>query len=130
MRRFSRADRLSEEIIKYVATIIRDDMRDPRLEGMISFTRAEVSKDLKYATLHVSVFGDEKKKNEAYTALSRGAGFIRGRLAEKMRVRVLPEIRFKLDDSIEHGAKIAKLLKKAEDDYDNNNEDENENIPE
>ncbi|MDH5511383.1 MAG: 30S ribosome-binding factor RbfA [Nitrospinota bacterium] len=114
MRRFSRADRLSEEIIKNVASIIMEEMRDPRLGGMISITRAEVSKDLKYATLYVSVFGSVEEKTNAKTALSRGAGFIRGRLGEKLRVRVLPQLRFKMDDSIEHGARIAELLKKAE----------------
>ncbi|MDH5637742.1 MAG: 30S ribosome-binding factor RbfA [Nitrospinota bacterium] len=125
MRRFSRADRLSEEIIKNVASIVREDMRDPRLGGMISITRAEVSKDLKYATIHVSVFGSDKEKTNAKTALDRGAGFIRGRLGEKMRVRVLPQLRFKLDDSIEHGARIAELLKKAEEESGGGQNDNN-----
>jgi ribosome-binding factor A len=113
MRRFNRADRLSEEIMKTVASIIREDLRDPRLGPMISITRAEVSKDLKYATIHVSIFGKEAEKKNAMAALTHAAGFVRSALAEKMRIRVLPEIRFKQDDSIEHSAKIAILLKKA-----------------
>jgi len=113
MRRFNRADRLSGEIMKTVASIINDELRDPRLGGMISITRAQVSKDLKHVTLHVSIFGKEKEKKDAMTALKNASGFIRGKLGEHMRIRVLPEVRFTLDDSIEHGIKIARLLREA-----------------
>jgi len=99
--------------MKAISEIIREDMRDPRLDPMISLTRAEVTKDLKYATVFVSIYGDDDKRQKAMDALIGGAGFIRSRVGAIMRIRVLPEIRFKLDDSIEHGAKIAQLLKKA-----------------
>ena len=110
--------------MRAVAAVIREDLRDPRLGAMISNTRAEVSKDLKYSTLHVSIFGKEEEKKKAMDALASAAGFTRGKLAEKMRIRVLPEVRFKRDDSIEHGARISQLLKDAASEYGPENKEE------
>jgi len=111
-KRFYRSDRVSEEILKEVSAILQKDMKDPRL-GFVSVTRVETARDLRHANILVSVFGSEEEKSKSLVALKRGAGFIRGLLAKRMRLRFTPELDFKLDDSIERGARINKLLSDA-----------------
>ena len=106
----NRIDKISEEVKREVSRIIQNDVKDPRLPMMVSVTHAKVTKDLKYATIYVSVLGDEEKKHNAILALESAAGFIRHELGQNIKLRLLPDIIFKLDDSIEHGFYISKLI--------------------
>lgn len=112
MARFQRSDRVSEEILKEVSNIIRKDMKDPGL-GFVSITRVELSRDLRHAKIFFSVLGSEEDKKKSSDALRRGAGFIRGLVAKRLRLRVAPDVEFHLDDSIERGARISSILKKV-----------------
>ena len=112
MKRFSRSDRVSGELVKELSQIIQQEMKDPRL-GFVSVTRVEVAKDLRHANAFVSVMGTDLEKESTLKALSSGAGFIRTLISKRMKMRVIPDFTFKLDDSIEYGARIQELLRKA-----------------
>jgi len=108
-----RINRVSEEIKKEISSIIRNELKDPRLSTLISITGANVTKDLKYAKVYVSVLGDENEKKDSLTALKSAAGFIRREIGHRINMRYTPEILFELDTSIEHGAYINKLINKT-----------------
>ena len=99
-----------EELLKVeISDIIRRELKDPRI-GFVTITDAEVSKDLRHAKVYISVMGDEKAKEESLSVLQHAAGFIRGEFGRRAFLRVIPEIEFKMDTSIEQGARIFELL--------------------
>lgn len=93
--------------------MLRRDLKDPRL-GFITVTGAQISRDLRHAKVFVSILGDESAQSESLAALTRAAGRIRGEFGRRARLRVAPEIIFRLDEAIEHGARIFTLLKQIE----------------
>lgn len=103
-----RRGRINEEVQKEIALIIRN-VKDPRVaNSFISITGAEVTPDLKYAKIYYSaLYGDKK---EIKLGLKAASGFIRGQLSKSMNLRITPELTFVEDGSIEHGAKISKIL--------------------
>jgi ribosome-binding factor A len=96
-----------------VSTIIRNDMKDPRVGGFVSLTRVALNKDLKRANIYVSVYGSEADKKSTLEALHSGAGFVRSLIGKRLRIRHAPEINFVLDDSIEYSARINEKLKEV-----------------
>ncbi|HNR04006.1 MAG TPA: 30S ribosome-binding factor RbfA [Bacillota bacterium] len=105
-----RIDRISEEVKRVVSDIIRNDLNDPRISTMCSVVSAEVTADLRYAKVFVSILGSDEEKKATMKGLTNAAGFIRRELGRKIELRYLPEVIFELDRSIEHGAYINKLL--------------------
>ena len=105
-----RIHRISEEMKKEVSNIIQNELKDPRLPQMVSVMSANVTKDLKYAKVYISVFGSEEEKKNALSALKSAAGFIRREIGHRMQLRYTPQMQFELDNSIEHGAYITKLI--------------------
>ena len=103
-----RRGRINDEVLKEMAVILRE-VKDPRVkEAFISVTGAEVTPDLKYAKIFYShLRGDAK---EVAKGLKSSAGFIRHKLAERLNLRITPELTFIVDESIAHGAHIASLL--------------------
>ena len=77
---------------------------------MVSVTDVEVTNDLSYADVYISVLGDEKKKDDVMEALDQATGYIKILIGERMRLRTMPEFRFKFDESIERGAYMDKLI--------------------
>jgi ribosome-binding factor A len=108
-----RTDRIAEEIKKELSELIRYQIKDPRLPEFVSITLVRVTKDLRYAKVYVSVLGDEEKKKGAIEALTHAAGFIRHEIGQRINLRYTPEIHFKLDDSIEHGMYVTKLIEET-----------------
>ena len=104
-----RTDRISEEIKKELSNIIRESIKDPRLPDFVSITAVRVTKDLRYAKVYVSIYGDEEKKKDAITALTSAAGFIRREIGQRIS-SLYTRFQFKLDESIEHGMHISKSL--------------------
>ena len=102
-------DRLSEEGQKEVDDIIRHSLSDPRIDGTYSVTRVEVTRDLRYAKVYVSVLEDEKRK-DLMAALKNAAGFVRRELGRRMQIRYIPEIQFVSDENIAYGVHIAQVL--------------------
>ena len=110
-----RTARISQEVKREVSKILSDDLSDPRLstEAMVSITDVEVTNDLSYADVYVSVLGDSKNKEDAMLALNQAKGYIKILIGERMRLRSMPEFRFKFDDSIERGAYMNKLIEET-----------------
>ncbi len=109
MAAYDRIDRISEEVHKAIDRIIRDEVNDPRVGGTWSIVRCEVTRDLRYAKVRVSILEQERRK-DMMTALNRAAGFIRRELGREVDLRYVPEIQFELDTNIEYAAKINQLL--------------------
>ena len=105
-----RSDRRNEEVKKTVSEIIRE-MKDPRISPMTALTEVEVTKDLKYAKVKVSVYDeDEKKRVSSVEALNHAAGFISHELGARMRIRAVPSIKFTLDNSISYSVRISEII--------------------
>ncbi|GHU67534.1 hypothetical protein FACS1894184_07550 [Clostridia bacterium] len=109
---YARTDRISEEVRKELDRIIREELRDARVSGTYSITHADVTRDLRYAKVGVSVLEEEKRK-PMLDALKSAAGFLRLKLGHAMRLRYTPELLFELDDNIAYGTHIASLIKKV-----------------
>ena len=111
-REFPRTRRVGEQIQRELAALIRDEIKDPRL-GMVSVSAVQVSRDLSHAKVHVSVLGNEKQSGESVTVLNHASGFLRHKLGKLMHIRVIPELRFYLDRSLEEGARLGALINEA-----------------
>ncbi|MCW2277894.1 30S ribosome-binding factor RbfA [Heliophilum fasciatum] len=108
-----RVARMSEEIKRELARLLRDEMKDPRL-GFVSVTAVEVSKDIRHANVFVSVLGKEEERKNSLAALKQASGFLRSELAQAISARYIPELVFIFDPSIERGTRIAELLHSVE----------------
>ncbi len=104
-----REQRVAEAIREELSAILREEMRDPRV-GLMSVTKVEVSTDLSVAKVGVSVLGTEQQRSQTLRMLEKARGFIRSQLASRMSMRHVPELKFKIDTSIEHGLRISQLL--------------------
>ncbi|NEZ46089.1 30S ribosome-binding factor RbfA [Clostridium niameyense] len=116
-----RAGRINEEMKKEISSIIRNNVKDPRLSAMVSVTGVDVTRDLRYAKVYVSIFGDEKSKEESLLALKSSTGFIRREVGKKINLRYTPEIIIQLDESIERGMHIDKILDAIKEKEENDN---------
>ena len=105
-----RIDMISEEVRREADKIIREDMHDPRLAGTYCITRAEVTRDLRYAKMYVSILEDDKAEG-VMAALKSGAGFIRRELTHRMSLRYTPELLFVRDQNIAYGVHVASILR-------------------
>lgn len=101
--------RINGEVQRELSVIIRE-LKDPRIGIMTSVTDVEVTPDLKFATAYISVLGDEQAKSDTLAGLKSAAGFIRRELARTVNLRNTPEIKFVIDESIEYGMKMSKLI--------------------
>ncbi|HHY70475.1 MAG TPA: 30S ribosome-binding factor RbfA [Thermoanaerobacterales bacterium] len=110
---FSRSDRIAEEIKKVISQIISNDLKDPRIDGLISVTKVDVTKDLRHATIFISFYGDKTKKDSNFEVIKNAKGYIRRELASRIRMKYIPEISFKMDESIEYAIRINKLLEEV-----------------
>ena len=110
-----RTERIGAEIQKELSKIIRDDLNDPRLSdtATVSVIEVRVTNDLSFADCYISVLGDNGKKEDVLDALNQAKGYIKMLIGDRMRVRSMPEFRFKLDESIEYGAYMEKLIKET-----------------
>lgn len=106
----NRFHRIDEELKKEISQIINYELKNPNVTGLISVTKAHVTKDLKYAKVYVSILNSKNMK-DTLAGLKKSAGFIRSEIAKRINLRVTPELIFELDDSIEYGAKIDTILK-------------------
>lgn len=102
--------RVNVEVQRELSNIIRGEIKDPRINPMTSIVAVEVSPDLKYCKAFVSVLGDEKSQEETIKGLKSAEGYIRTKLAKSINLRYTPEIKFYLDQSIEYGVNMSKLI--------------------
>ena len=102
--------RINGEVLKELSNIIRSEIKDPRINPMTSVVAVEVAPDLKTCKAYISVLGDEKSQKDTITGLKSAEGYIRRQLARPVNLRNTPEIRFILDQSIEYGINMSKLI--------------------
>ena len=108
-RRRQVGDLLRDEI----SFLIQRGLKDPRI-GFTSITRVDVSPDIRYATVFVSVLGTEEEQSETLVALNSASGFIRHELGPKLTMRNIPIVSFRLDRSMEHAENVARLLREID----------------
>lgn len=106
---YQRIDRISEELRRELDEIIRGELGDPRIGGTWSLTRAEVTGDLRYAKVYVSVLEDDRREG-LLEALKNARGYLRHALGKRMVIRYTPELIFVNDKNIEYGVHIARML--------------------
>ena len=102
--------RINGEVLKELSNIIRSEIKDPRINPMTSVVSVEVAADLKTCKAYISVLGDEQSQKDTITGLKSAEGYIRRELARTVNLRNTPEIKFILDQSIEYGINMSKLI--------------------
>lgn len=102
--------RINSEVQREMSLIIREELKDPRIHPMTSVMAAEVTSDLKFAKIYVSVMGDDEAKEKTIEGLQKSAAYARHQLASRMNLRNTPELTFVLDNSIEYGVKMSKKI--------------------
>lgn len=102
--------RINEEVMHELANIIRGEIKDPRICPMTSVVAVEVAPDLKTCKAYISVLGDEEARKSTYQGLRSAEGFIKNQLAKRINLRNTPAITFIMDQSIEYGVNMTKLI--------------------
>lgn len=102
--------RINGEVLKELSNIIRSEIKDPRINPMTSVVSVEVAPDLKTCKAYISVLGDEQSQKDTITGLKSAEGYIRRELARTVNLRNTPEIKFILDQSIEYGINMSRLI--------------------
>jgi ribosome-binding factor A len=108
----SRPRRVAEQIQRELADLLRLEVKDPRV-GMITITDVEVTNDYSHAKVFFSLLGDEARVQEALKGLQSAAGFLRSEVSHRMKLRVMPQLHFVHDTSIERGMQLDKLIEAA-----------------
>jgi len=105
-----RTERLNHLIQRELSDLLHKHINDPRLNGLISVTGVEISKDLNNATVSISALGDNIDREAVLKGFKSAAGFLRRELAHRLNIRVTPVLSFEFDDSIERGVKLVNLI--------------------
>ncbi|WP_299007916.1 30S ribosome-binding factor RbfA [uncultured Shewanella sp.] len=112
-REFSRTRRIAQQLQQELAQVLQRDMKDPRI-GMVTVNDVDVSRDLNYAKVYVTFFDeDEKRVQDKLAALEAAAGYVRSLIAGRMKLRVMPELRFIYDTSLVEGMRMSNLVSKV-----------------
>ncbi len=106
---YKRSQRVSDLIREEIADIIMNKVKDPRL-GFVTVTGAKITEDLKIATVYISILKEEEKET-MLEMLNSAKGFIRAELAKRLRMKFIPSLTFRIDESLEYGVRIEKLLR-------------------
>ena len=102
--------RINGEVLRELSNIIRGEIKDPRINPMTSVVAVEVAPDLKTAKAYISVLGDEESQKSTIAGLKSAEGYVRRELARRINLRNTPQITFILDQSIEYGVKMSKMI--------------------
>jgi ribosome-binding factor A len=110
---YPRTRRIAEQIQRELAELVRLELKDPRVTGLVTITDVEVSPDQSHAKVFFTLLGDPGKIAETTEGLRRAAGFLRTQLAQRMKLRTIPQLDFKYDASVERGIKLTHLIDEA-----------------
>lgn len=105
-----RLERINSEIRKAISNILDNDLRDPQIDTIISVSSVDITPDLANAKVYITSIGNTDK-NEILNRIKGAAGFIRGKLSQKIKLRITPRLDFRLDNSEEYASKINNILK-------------------
>ncbi len=114
-RDFSRTDRVAQQVQQEIAMILQRDFKDPRV-GWVTVSAVEVSKDLAYVKVFVTLLGQEDQKDkidETIEILNKAKGFFRSEIGKRMRLRIVPEVKFEYDDSLVTGIEMSRKVDEA-----------------
>ncbi len=106
---FERTARVNEALKEEIADILDKKLKDPRV-GFVTVTGVDVSPDLRHADIFVSIMGSKDEQQATYQILNRAKGFIRSELGKRLRIKFLPELSLYIDESVEEGLRITKLI--------------------
>ena len=106
-----REEKINTELKRELSVLLRE-IKDPRVPSLISVMKTEVTKDLKFAKIYVSVMGSEEDKKNALKGLKSASSFLRREISRSLNLRVTPELNFVIDDSIEYGNHILDVINK------------------
>jgi ribosome-binding factor A len=121
-----RTERVSSVIQQEISHLLREEVNDPRLASLISIisiTKVSTSPDLRHAKIFISTFGNKVNKSEILQGFTAASGFLRRQLANRLKLKHMPELSFHLDDSIERGDEVLRLIEQVAS-SDTENEDE------
>lgn len=107
-------ERVNELLRSEISQLIARSLKDPRISGTISVTEVQTSPDLRHARVYVSILGSEDQRRESLAALRHAAGFFRRELGERLTLRRTPELEIRLDESLERGDRIMRLLREIQ----------------
>lgn len=105
-----RANRVGEEIRRIISALLINGLKDPRISSMTSVNKVDVTRDLSYAKIYVSVLGGAEEKKDTIDGLNSAKGFIRKSIGSNLDIRYIPQPIFVLDESIEEGIRMSKLI--------------------
>jgi len=111
-RDYPRSRRIAEQIQRELSDIIRLELKDPRV-GMITLTEVELSQDQAHAKVFFTALGEESRVADAEKGLRHASGFLRSQLAHRMKLRAVPDLQFKYDESVERGMRLSQLIDDA-----------------
>ena len=104
-----RHQRLEQDLKFAISDIIRNDIKNPSVTGLISVTDVKLTPDQKYAKVYISIFG-KKNKEKVIDALKKSSGFIKSEISRRVRMRNMPQLIFEIDDSLEYGMHMDKVI--------------------
>ncbi|SEI44591.1 ribosome-binding factor A [Allopseudospirillum japonicum] len=116
MREFKRTDRVADQIQRELAQMIQQEIKDPRLDALVTVSGVKVSKDLGYADVYVTILGKEDKPQiiaDNLHILQHAAGFMRSQLGQRIKLRVMPQLRFHYDETLVRGRHLSSLIDQA-----------------
>ncbi|MBI2295249.1 MAG: 30S ribosome-binding factor RbfA [Betaproteobacteria bacterium] len=111
-RDYPRSRRIAEQVQRELSDVIQLELNDPRV-GMITITDVEVTPDNACARVYFTLLGDASKVEETTAGLRHAAGFLRSRLAHRLKLRTVPQLQFKFDSSVERGMRLSQLIDAA-----------------
>lgn len=109
---YPRSRRIAEQVQRELSDIIRLELKDPRV-GMITLTDVEVTPDNAHARVYFTLLGEASRIEEAAAGLQHAAGYLRSQLAHRLKLRVVPQLHFKYDASVERGIRVSQLIDAA-----------------
>lgn len=104
-----RPERVQEALRQEVSRIVQGGLRDPRI-GFITITRVDLTRDLRYARIYFSVLGESRDKQKALKGLNNARGYIKSLISDRIKLRFMPDIEFKIDESMDHAKHIYDIL--------------------
>ncbi len=110
MKTNNRLIRINDEIKRELSEIVRSELKDPRISTITTILKVDTTNDLKFCKVNVSILGDDAQKQEVLEGLKSASSFIRKQIAYKINLRNTPQFKFILDESLEYGIKISKMI--------------------
>ncbi|EIQ4013928.1 30S ribosome-binding factor RbfA [Staphylococcus pseudintermedius] len=104
-----RAERVGEQMKKELMDIINNKLKDPRV-GFLTITDVQPTNDLSLAKVYLTVLGSDKERENTFKGLEKAKGFIKSEIGQRMRLRIVPNLQFEYDESIEYGNRIERLI--------------------